>query len=557
MKKSFYILFYLLASASIAGAQSNRAAQELLVKESRGSEQSRHATFRGLVVDAETSQPIEARVHLRDSHGRWYLVESDGGHAVHYERDLPSLPDSPEVHTTLSGDPFITALPAGQYTIRVERGKEYIPFVGQISINDRPLFQEIRLRRWINMASRGWYSGDTHVHRSIEDLPNVLLAEDLNVALPLSYWVHAAGTAPTEPKDDPEAVAKGLHVVDSTHVIYSRNTEYEIFEVDRKARTLGAVFVLNHKEPIALSVPPVAPIGQLARQQGALLDLDKHSWPWSLMIVPVMEVDLFELSNNHVWQTGFGFPQWTIDTISPAMQLQQNDFGLTEWGWIDYGFQTYYALINCGFRMRVTAGTASGVHPVPLGFGRVYVRLPAGFSYDGWIEGLNAGRSFVSTGPMLDLRFNAHDAGHHFHVTEPDQAFVQITGTAESQKPLRRIEIVVNGVIAKTICPTNEANEHGGFTSKIDVTVRRDASFWTAVRCFEKHPENRVRFAHTNPVYVDLAGSQVRPRRREVEYFISRLEEEIPRLRGVISEESLAEYQQALQIYQEIRKNAK
>ena len=30
------------------------------------------------------------------------------------------------------------------------------------------------------------------------------------------------------------------------------------------------------------------------------------------MIIPVMDVDLFELSNNHNWRTQFGFPQWHI-----------------------------------------------------------------------------------------------------------------------------------------------------------------------------------------------------------------------------------------------------
>ena len=43
--------------------------------------------------------------------------------------------------------------------------------------------------------------------------------------------------------------------------------------------------------------------------------------------------------------------------------------GFTERGWIDFNFQNYYALLDCGFKMRPTAGTASGVHPVPLGFG--------------------------------------------------------------------------------------------------------------------------------------------------------------------------------------------
>ena len=70
---------------------------------------------------------------------------------------------------------------------------------------------------------------------------------------------------------------------------------------------------------------------------------------------------LFELSNNHVWQTAFAFKDWTLGAIPEFMELSRDENGFTEWGWIDFGFQTYYALLNCGFRMRVSAGTASGV----------------------------------------------------------------------------------------------------------------------------------------------------------------------------------------------------
>ena len=67
-----------------------------------------------------------------------------------------------------------------------------------------------------------------------------------------------------------------------------------------------------------------------------------------------------------------------------------------ELNWTLYGFQTYYALLNCGLRLQPTAGTANGVHPVPLGFSRVYVHLDEPFSFDAWMRGLAAGRSFVT-----------------------------------------------------------------------------------------------------------------------------------------------------------------
>ncbi len=120
-----------------------------------------------------------------------------------------------------------------------------------------------------------------------------------------------------------------------------------------------------------------------------------------------MQVDLYELTNNHIWRTGFLFRDWGEPPPKYMNAAKDPRGGVSEQGWIDYTFENYYALLNCGFKMKPTAGCASGVHPVPLGFGRVYVHQPNGFSYQDWIQGLGEGRSFVTTGPMLDIRFDA------------------------------------------------------------------------------------------------------------------------------------------------------
>jgi hypothetical protein len=385
-----------------------------------------------------------------------------------------------------------------------------------------------------------------------------MLAEDLHVALPLTYWVRDAGVAPDRAAGDSAPPTGELIEVDKTHVIHPINTEYEIFTVNGRSHTLGAVFVLNHRQPLRIASPPVHPIAAEARRQGAILDLDKHSWPWSFMLIPIMDVDLFELTNNHLWQTEFGFKQWTLPTVPAYMRLELDEQGFTERGWADFGFQSYYALLNCGFRLRVTAGTASGVHPVQLGFGRVYVHLPDGFHYDDWMRGLNAGRSFVTTGPMLEVTFNGQPPGHRFQADSTVAATdVKISGTASGSNPLDRIEIIVNGELAKTAVPENRAAALGGFESSIDESVRVESSSWIAVRCFERHPEGRLRFAHSNPMFVDVAGKPLRPRKDEAEYLAQRMREEIARNQNLLDAESLAEYQEALRVYQRLAETAR
>ena len=506
---------------------------------------------RGRIEDAATGRLVPARLYVDDGEDWFFAQATDpAGSAVRYNRRHGAY-NSVEIHTTLSAHPFALELEPGLYTVRVERGKEYQPLVRRLRVPQTgAAIEDLRLplQRWINMPERGWYSGDTHVHRTLEELPNVMLAEDLNVALPLTQWVLEAGVFPKSGKKTAALQNAELIEVDSTHVIHPLNTEYEIFRVGGKNHTLGAVFVLDQKEPLELTAPPVTPIAAAARQQNALLDLDKHSWPWSLMLLPVMQVHLFELANNHHWRETFGYRDWTTDTVPEYMNIEIADGVFTEWGWTEFGFKTYYALLNSGFPMRVSAGSASGVHPVPLGFGRVYVYLADGFSYRGWIDGLRRGQSFVSTGPMLEVTFNGKPPGAEFEARDSAGALVQIRGKATAARPLRSIEIVLNGSLSNRLKPVNVRSQNR-FESSFSVSLRPERTSWIAVRCIEEDADDRVRFAHTNPVYVNYPGQPLQPKREEVLYFIRRMDEEIERNRGVLTEKALAEYEQAKKHY--------
>jgi hypothetical protein len=471
------------------------------------------------------------------------------------------MPHAVERHTTVSAHPFRIDLKPGRYKIQIERGKEYLPMSATIEMGERNQAKTFPLQRFVNMAERGWYSGETHVHRRIHELPNVQLAEDLNVSFPVTFWTIKSGQAPglapstlrrqgPSPFGPRQDKGPSMIAIDLEHVIYPRNTEYEIFSIDDKRHVLGAVFILNHKSRFTTGAPPVAKIAEQAHREGALLDLDKHSWPWSMMLIPIAKVDLYELSNNSLWRTEFGFK----NAVTPDyMKIDKTADGLSELGWIQYGWQNYYALLNCGFRLQPTAGTASGVHPVPLGFSRVYVQTPNGFSGDKWIDGLRRGQSFVTTEPILLATVDNRPPGETFRQEDGGKRIVR--GEAIGPKPLSQIEVIVNGRVAKSIAPTNTKTKQGAYRSTWETSLDISRSSWIAVRAIrlDKH---RVRFAHTAPWRVSIGDQPLRPRREEIEFLISRVRNQIERNRSVIAPDALGEFEQALNIYREISKRA-
>lgn len=514
----------------------------------------------GRVVDAQTGQLIPCRLTVRgveDQLAYFASTFDKAGTAVTYDRQLANTP-SYQQHTTLSAHTFTIDVPPGRYRVRAQRGKEWMSDATTISVGTKPVDLELRLRRFCDMQQRGWYSGDTHVHLPVSDMSNVLPAEDVNVAFPLSYWVRDSREVPatTGPVLPAEPVS-----IDPLHLYYPVNTEYEIFTVGGKPHTQGAVIVLNHQRPLDLTALPVAKVAAEARRQGAMLDLEKHSWNWSIMIVPIMKVDLFELGNNHHWETQFGFPKWTLENAPLDWpEIERDEYGFTELGWTEFGLQTYYAFLNCGFRMRVTGGTGSGVHPVALGHSRVYVHCGGTFDYHTWIEHLNQGHSFVTQGPLLDVRFNDALPGTTW-TSLPSTGKMRVTGTIYSVRPLDRVEVIHNGLaidVSHAVTAT-QGTAHS-VRSSIDADVPCDASGWVALRCFEQPdedaPKGKVILAHTNPVFVDAPDSVLKPRRRDVEYFISRMTSELARNQGVLDDDALAEFTEAKAIYENLLERA-
>src|SRR5262249_59924136 len=106
---------------------------------------------------------------------------------------------------------------------------------------------------------------------------------------------------------------------------------------------------------------------------------------------------------------------------------------------------------------------------------RVYVHVDGPLSYRGWIDGLKAGRSFVTNGPMLTFTANGMGPGAVLKVGEKPR--VRVKATARSRFPLAKAELVHNG---KVIATAQLADD--GLTATLDREVTLARGGWPLFR---------------------------------------------------------------------------
>src|SRR4051794_21808454 len=139
---------------------------------------SREGSLTVRIIDASTGAPTPVRIRLRDSHGerprvRGALAVSESAIpiprqalAVMYGQmdQAQGYAIQPDGSFYVDGS-FDVRVPPGTYTLVVSKGFEYTRETQTIEIQPgAAVTREVRLRRWMDMPSRGWYSADDHIH---------------------------------------------------------------------------------------------------------------------------------------------------------------------------------------------------------------------------------------------------------------------------------------------------------------------------------------------------------------------------------------------------------
>jgi hypothetical protein len=191
------------------------------------------------------------------------------------------------------------------------------------------------------------------------------------------------------------------------------------------------------------------------------------------------------------------------------------------------GFWTqeiYYHILNSGLRIRPSAGSASGVLPNSVGYNRVYVHVGQNLTWGKWWEGLRAGRSFVSNGPLLRCRVNGELPGSIFKAPEGRELRLEIVTKLDTQDPISAIEIIQNGRVERTVAFNDWKR-----TGSLGVLKARESG-WFLVRAIADNPKT-FRFASTAPYYVEIGPTKQRISKASAQFFLDWVRERANRVK--------------------------
>ena len=339
-------------------------------------------------------------------------------------KGLQALPywSEPAMYQT-SGD-FSIELPAGKWRISMEHGNEYIPVNEEfiISGKEKELTKIFILKRWIDLPSMGWYSGDIHVHHPTNkpEFREFLLAY---------------------------AKAEDVHMVNVLEMGDRTRRDFEQEGFGEKFRTMEGKFCLASGQE-----DPRSTYGHVIGLNISNFARDTSRYNYYDIIFKLLHQQPGALSGfaHYAWNgngTPMGIPLYLNSRAIDFLELLQNS---------QINTSEYFDLLNLGLRITAAAGSDvpwSGT----IGEVRTFVYSGKDFSADAWFKGMESGQTFVSNGPVILLEIDNKLPGSE--ITKSSGSEARLSLKALSNPGIGNIVRVAvynnNGVFWETKNPDN------------------------------------------------------------------------------------------------------
>jgi hypothetical protein len=156
---------------------------------------------------------------------------------------------------------------------------------------------------------------------------------------------------------------------------------------------------------------------------------------------------------------------------------------------------------------------------------RVFVKAGDSLDMGRFLEGLKAGRTFATNGPLVDLSLRTASASGPWRQPGDEISLPAGAHTLEARVSLRsivpvdRLEIVGNGAVVASVPLSGDRT-----TADVTVRVPVRASGWYVLRAWSEQSRHPVLdfypFGTTSPVYVTVGGRPVRSA-ADARYFVA------------------------------------
>jgi hypothetical protein len=552
-----------------------------------------------LSIRDHDGRPTTCSLLIQDRLGRVYPNPA--------RRLAPDFFFHPQVYRA---DGETVTLPEGTYRITATRGPEYMPISFDYTVSeqvDAPKL-EVRLKRWVHMASLGWFSGDHHVHAAgcahyenptqgvtPEDMMRHITGEDLNVGCVLSWgpcWYHQKqffdGKVSKLSRSDylmrydvevsgfPSSHAGHLCLLNLVEDDYPNTKRIEdwptwTIPILKWGQEQGGIVGYSHSG-WGLALPDYLPDGSRGALPGTWGGARGNQAGRAADKLPDYAMPPFDGigANEYIVASAIGACDFISTVDTPAV----------------WELNIWYHTLNCGLRSRISGETDFPcIYGDRVGLGRVYVELDPklSLSYNHWVHGLVDGRSYVGDGLSQLQYFRVNDVamGHpgsgdeisQLDLDQPGKVMVSTrvsamlpekqdaVGTAIQsrrldEKPYWHLErgrltgtrnVPVELVVNGEVAAKQTIAADGNWND-LKWEIDLDRSSWIAIRIFPS--------LHTNPIFVEVADKPIRANRRSAEWCRKAVDvcwdKKRPQIRESEQQEAEAAYGQARAYYDRV-----
>jgi hypothetical protein len=436
------------------------------------------------VVEAETGQPAPVRVHFHGQHGE-YLPPRGNHRKVNpywFEDNYGEFVNGLNQYAYIRGE-CIVDLPLGEVFVEITRGYEVQPLRTHFTVTAETAEIVFAVAKVLHWRAAGWVTADTHVH--FLSPTTALLegqAEDVHVVnLLASQW----GEMFSNVTDFDGQTTLGAKE-------FGGNGEFLVrVGTENRMQVLGHISLLGYRgamiHPLCTGGPAESALGdsqEVTMAEWAQRCIDQGG----LVVMPHAPNPQLERAADMVLGLIQGME---LMTFNPH-DNQLNPYGIADW----------YRYLNLGYQVPLVGGSDKMGQAWLLGGVRTYAHLGGlPFTYENWLAAVKAGNTFVTVGPLVELRVENAVPGHTLDLPVGGGP-VHVTWRVESVRlPVEQVEVVVGGLVAEQI------NLGATLAASGTVTVSIPASTWIALRVRGSYGAKTGDIAaHTSAVLVRVGG---------------------------------------------------